>query len=309
LLALRELEDGIWFRPSSRPEEPELHLSVTHTLPNYLRDGWPAQRNLSLFLVGDSLERVLASSACFVDWRQVEATYLRRERQPGCAEQEWKDESFGCRRSLPGEPRRQLAVANLFFRGTLDEVAHRLCELGLPPSLAGLLEAGSAAFRATFGEPQLVLLKSHFWEVDHLCFTQTFPCADLGDNWAAASTLLARYEANLRGMLAQLRSLFPGAVVALKVDARWNVSGSRFLSRSTHPGVPNRAANALWLSAQLDGAVRRVARSERAPLFDLHRMTEALEPAAYLKDDIHLSHDFSRLAVNMLLHAMLRSPA
>ena len=317
--SLKHLENGMWFRPSDRTRPAEFHLPSGELLPDYVGEGLPGNASLALYFVGDSLERYLMSSTCWVGFRQIESDYFGRALQPGCMGR-WNNESKGCAVG-------SLAVGNLFFRGTLDESAHKLCEGGLPPTLDGIFEVGSAAFAAKYGSPQVVVLKSFFWEVNRLCYVTTFPCADMGGDAGAATKLLRAYEENVTAALRKLRALFPGAVVALKTDPLWNHTSNRFLGSAPHLNATNSVENAFWLGLELNKVIRRVAHKEIAPVFDFYRIFEGLSPREYLKDDIHLKMgarfaspaalagplippslpEFSRVSVNMIVHTQLKS--
>jgi len=260
---LSQLEHGMWFRPSNRARRAQFYLANGEPLDDFVATGLPDNASLSLFFVGDSLERFLMSSTCWVAYKQVEADYFERVVQPGCAGS-WNNESRACRVG-------RLSVGNAFFRGFMEEDAHRLCEPGLPPTLHGLFEAAGRAYAAAYGAPQVVLLKSFFWEVKRLCFVTPFPCAEMGEEASAAASLLEVYRTRLAGALRALRRIFPDAVVVLKTDPLWNHSSNRFLDNERRLGVNNSAENAFWLGMELNKAVRRVAEEEAAPVLECVR--------------------------------------
>jgi hypothetical protein len=309
--ALPHLEEGMWFTPSVKLQRPEFYLSSGELLPDYVESGWQSVNNdsLSIFIFGDSLDRMLVSTVCTVNAThshvappRTGSDYFPRDMQPGCPRGAWDKESFACRAG-------KLSVANLFFRGFLyAEARNELCEPGLPQPLLPSFELAAEHYVAQFGIPQVVLLKSFFWELRWICARASdgdFPCADLGNDRRAVSDILQMYETAVVGALRKLRALFPTAVVVLKTDPLYNHTSNRFAKPAHKKAVLNSVENVFYMAMELNKVFRRVGLQEHAPVLDTFRTFLGLDPKVYLRDDIHLRDEYSQTILNMIIHSHL----
>ena len=245
-------------------------------------------RTPKIFLIGDSVDRqMMKATGC------LPQDYFPRGKASNCSQTaseaevphyaKARKDSFVA--DCPGK-----MITNLFIRGIMSgHHQDSVCEPGLPAGFNQSIETASQAFISRHGHPDLVLLKSFYWDVMITC--RRYGCSP--PHTINATTLAAElldYEHQLRTAIAIVKQAFPRSIVALRTDPMWNPRTVRF----------GDAATVHSIGLGLLRAVRQVASTDKLVLFDLFEIFHSLDPDTYLADDIHLNEYFSRLVLGLL---------
>jgi hypothetical protein len=288
---LRELHCGIWLNVTTTTSG----FSYLQVFPKYtsLNERPSFSRNISVFLIGDSLDRNIVSTA--VDCRLGD--YFPRDLRV-CSKTSSNttlfyghahNDSFVCH----GQ---HVTVANLFVRGLIQgDHQNEVCELGLPAGIFPSLEMASKHFITRFGHPDIVVVKSFFWDLLHLCRNLKI-CRDVELDRTRLIELLRHHEGNVTMTVKKVRLEFPHSIVALRTDPLWKLETNRF---GPDPSVVRE------IGMQLNQVIRYVAARENALLFDFFHIFEGLAPEVYLFDDIHIHGHYSKIELNIILHTLL----
>lgn len=220
---------------------------------------------LNVLLYGDSLDREIVYAAC--DGKDFVTDYLDRGKwhcsdcTGSCSTTPpmfWRNESFICRR-----PR--FNVANVFSRGVVLGGLHQgMCEQGVPGATAAsvgaaLREAGARFADVVGAPPDLVLIKSLYWDV-----TKVFEAPETVKS-GIETAYLCDYRAALANAVAEAKAAFPTAMVGLRTDPMWDVTQNRFAQKSAFPLPTVRAAAVNMLQA-----LRGLAREQHLLLIDFN---------------------------------------
>lgn len=268
---MKRLHSGFWHKDT-------YSLSTGSLFDLTVVDPSAPSKQYNVFLVGDSLDREIVYSACGGE-NEVD-DYL--DRNTSFCPHHWRNESFMCTRE-------KYRVANLFVRGLLHEGSHiGFCEKGLPSTFGPALRHAAARFSAVAGvEPDLVLLKSFYWDI-----AKIFEGVDVirPDEEVA---YICPYINTITASLYEVRKAFPNAIIGVRTDPFWNISKNRF---KREPAVVLRTA------VNFIQGLRSVATEHRAVLFDFHHIFLGLTPNQYLFDDIHVKEYYSRMELSTMLH-------
>lgn len=167
LSRLADFHSGVWRRQNidSAFDYVAPNSSVSLRLYN-----WPptVDRKVSIFLVGDSLDRKIVQAASGICTTK---DYFSREAKACTTSMSGEVPFFGLPRNdsfaCDGE---HLTVTNLFTRGVMQG-AHQdaVCETGAPAGVLPSIEFASKQFMQRYEPPDVVVLKTFFWDVLHLC--------------------------------------------------------------------------------------------------------------------------------------------
>jgi len=213
-----------------------------------------------------------------------------------------RHDSFACN-STAG-----FALGNLMTHGVFSGL-HResLCERGLPDGFLNQIDFAAAQFTKAVGAPDLVLIKSLYWDLQYLCdnlpASKQKSCAAYTNSSRLMAEMLATFERDLAEVVARTRRAFPGALVGLRTDPPWNFANNRLAFRSNVTAVHQ-------VGLALIGMVRALAEKENLPLFDFFSVFERLPSSKeYLMDDIHITDHFSRIELSVAFSLLLDEQA
>ena len=278
---LTTLHTGVWLKDELNRQQYLLYNTTTESwapIPS-VHDG----TNVTVLLVGDSLDRNIVASACKCDINHCSDFTVRNPTL--CKSPSSPDlHSHIC--SLQEG---RIIVANIFFTG-LDEFRpnKETCEIGFPPGGHKQINYSAKALQGRIPQGvDLVLYKGMYWDVKNLCTTWT---ASLANQTSLFEILLSHRKA-VATMVNMLRALYPSAMIGIHTDPHW-LPSDRFGSGCDEDGLGNGILQNL----------RSVAASQNLPLFDFLHIFERLKPQDYLQDDIHPSSWFSLIELDLTLY-------